>query len=221
MATPLAIAGASGASATTGLHYSSTSPSDTTLVLAHGAGAGQRHPFMVAIATGLATRGLDVVTFDFPYIHAGRKVPDRAPVLESCFRAVCEVAMARTAARRLIIGGKSMGGRMATHLGAAGSVASLGGIVALGYPLHPPGRPDRPRVAHLPAITVPVLIVQGERDAFGGPDELRPVLHTMTARVTLHVVPGGDHSFATKAAARGAVHESMCDVVRQWVAAIT
>lgn len=218
MPTPFEIA--DGVSITTGLHYASTPRSDTAIVLAHGAGAGQRHPFMVTMASGLAARGLDVVTFDFPYMHAGRKLPDRAPVLEACFRAACEATRARTAGRRLVIGGKSMGGRMATHLGAQGSVPSLRGIVALGYPLHPPGKPDRPRVAHLPAIAVPVLIVQGERDAFGGPDELRPVLQTMPAPVTLHVVQGGDHSFATKAAPRSAVYESICDVVRDWVAGI-
>jgi hypothetical protein len=189
------------------------------LVLAHGAGAGQSHPFMVRYAQGLAERGIDVVTFDFPYIRAGRRAPDRAPVLEDAFRRVVTAAGARQelGARRLFIGGKSMGGRMATHLGAAG-VDGLRGIVALGYPLHPPGRPDRPRTAHLPAIVAPVLIVQGERDAFGTPDELRPVIDTMQAPVRLHPVPGGDHSLAIRGRPPDEVLGEVLDVVHAWMA---
>lgn len=178
-------------------HYPAERASATLLVLAHGAGAGQRHPFVVAMARGLAERGVDVVTFDFPYMQQKRRVPDKTPVLEAAFREAIDEAR-RLAGGRLFIGGKSMGGRMATHLAAQG-VAGLHGVVALGYPLHPPGKPEQPRVAHLPSIAVPVLIVQGERDAFGTPDELRPVIATMRASVTLHVVPQGDHSLATPA----------------------
>ena len=153
----------------------------TLLVLAHGAGAGQHHPFMTAMAARLAARGITVVTFDFPYVHEGRKVPDRAPALEACFAAVADWAVTTrddAPGRRLLLGGKSMGGRMATHLAAAGFSAlngagpPLAGVVALGYPLHPPGRPDQLRDAHLPAIAAPVLIVQGSRDTFGTPAEL-------------------------------------------------
>jgi predicted alpha/beta-hydrolase family hydrolase len=168
------------------------------LVLAHGAGAGQKHPFMTAVARGLSERGIDVATFDFPYIRAKRKVPDRAPVLEAAFRDAIDDARRTVGRDRLLfIGGKSMGGRMATHLAAQG-LDALRGVLALGYPLHPPGRPDQLRTAHLPAITVPVLIVQGERDAFGTPAEIEPAIAAMKAPVTLHVVPGG-HSFAVSA----------------------
>jgi predicted alpha/beta-hydrolase family hydrolase len=171
---------------------------------------------MVAVARGLASRGIDVVTFDFPYLRAGRKVPDRAPVLEAAFRDAIGAAGAWSQAGRLFIGGKSMGGRMATHLGAEG-LDGLRGIVALGYPLHPPGRPDRPRVAHLPAIAVPVLIVQGERDTFGTPDELAPVVETMRAPVRLHTVAGGDHSLAVRGMRRGEVQDDVLDAMAAWI----
>ena len=199
----------------------------TLLVLAHGAGAGQDHPFMTSMAARLAARGLDVVTFDFPYVHQGRKVPDRAPVLESCFAAVANWAVGRHGApvSRLLLGCKSMGGRMATHLGAAGfSVAAAGpslmGVVALGYPLHPPGRPEQLRDGHLPAIAVPVLIVQGSRDTFGTPAELAPVIARMTAPVTLHVVDGGDHSLAVSRTSKDAVLDTVADVIARWSGAL-
>ena len=185
------------------------------LVLAHGAGAGQQHPFIVGTARGLARRGIDVATFDFPYMAAGRRAPDRPEVLERAFRDAIEAGRRWSRAARLFIGGKSMGGRIATHLGAEG-VDRLMGIIALGYPLHPPAKPEQLRVAHLPRIAVPVLIVQGERDTFGTPPELQPVIETMGAPVTLHVVAGGDHSLAVK---RGGppIQEAVLDVVSSWV----
>lgn len=192
--------------------YPAEAPAGALLVLAHGAGGGERHPFMVTIARGLAARGIDVVTFDFPYMREKRKVPDRAPVLEAAFReAVAEARGARST--RLFLGGKSMGGRIATHLAAQG-LEGLQGVVVLGYPLHPPGRPDRPRVAHLPGIRVPVLIVQGERDAFGTPGELRSVIPQIPAPVTLHAVAGGSHSLAAPKSAGLAQEDVYAAVVR-------
>ena len=180
-------------------HYEPQRPGGDLLVLAHGAGAGQQHSFMIAIARGLADRGVDVVTFDFPYMTRRRRAPDRPPVLEAAFRAA--IMAARDLAgedKRLFIGGKSMGGRIATHLAADLADTTVRplvrAVVCLGYPLHPPGKPERPRTAHLPSILMPVLIVQGERDAFGTPSELAPVIAAMRADVTLHVVEGGDHS---------------------------
>jgi uncharacterized protein len=179
------------------------------------------------MASILASRGVDVVTFDFRYIHDGRKVPDRAPMLESCFGTVIDWAVQRNEFRRrhLLIGGKSMGGRMATHLAAAGFVAgagggpSLRGVVSLGYPLHPPGKPQQLRSAHLTAIRAPWLIVQGSRDIFGTPDELRPVIVTVPATVTLHVVEGGDHSFAVSRTPRDTVLAAVADAIVTWAAA--
>lgn len=171
------------------------------LVLAHGAGAGQTHPFMVRYARGLAERGVDVVTFDFPYMEAGRRSPDRAPVLEERFRhviaAVADDPRLRNAT--LFIGGKSMGGRMATHVAAAPELwpaptSLLRGVIVFGYPLNPPGGPSKrspDRVSHLAHIPVPLLIVQGTRDNFGGPEEIRDA----APRAQVFDVPTGDHSF--------------------------
>jgi predicted alpha/beta-hydrolase family hydrolase len=183
---------------------------ETLFVFAHGAGAGQSHPFMVRYARGLAERGLDVVTFDFPYMQAARKTPDRAPVLEEAFRRVIvEAARHRHVhAARIAIGGKSMGGRMATHLAASPETWPVGApplaaVVVFGYPLQPPGGSTRSpdRVSHLFRITVPTLIVQGTRDTFGGPDAIAAALESSPAGSTGHRPPirvypvaGGDHS---------------------------
>ncbi|MBM3818304.1 MAG: hypothetical protein FJW14_04675 [Acidimicrobiia bacterium] len=202
--------------------YPAAQPRGALLVFAHGAGAGQRHPFMVAVASGLAGRGIDVVTFNFPYMAEKRKVPDKAPVLEAAFleaiaSSTGDACVAPTAQpRRLFIGGKSMGGRMATHLAAHG-LDGLHGVIALGYPLHPPGRPDQPRTAHLPSIAVPVLIVQGGRDTFGTPSELKPVIETMRAPVTLHVVEGGDHSLAVRGRKPDDTRAPVLDTIAEWM----
>ena len=206
-------------------HYAAQNPARALLVLGHGAGAGERHPFMVTIARGLAERGIDVVTFDFPYMVQKRKVPDKAPVLESAFRDAIVEARTRVASEhRLFIGGKSMGGRIATHL-AADPVDTkvrpeLRGVIALGYPLHPPGKPEQPRVAHLPTIEVPMLIVQGERDTFGTPNELRAVIAGLPARVTLYVVSNGDHSLAvpkSSGVSQPQVYAAVLDTIAAWI----
>ena len=196
--------------------YAVEGRAEALLVLAHGAGAGQKHPFMVEAAKGLAARRISVVTFDFPYMRERRHVPDKAPVLEASFRDVIDATRQWSGAKDVFIGGKSMGGRMATHLGAQG-LEGLLGIIALGYPLHPPGRPDKPRTEHLPSIRVPVLIVQGERDTFGTPDELKPVIATMHARTTLHVVPGGDHSLAVRGKKKDEAFQGVLDFVATWI----
>src|SRR3954463_15447277 len=115
-------------------------PALATIVLGHGAGAGQESAFLVDFSRGLAALGVDVVTFNFPYTEAGRRIPDRAPILEACYRAVVAEVRLRveSAARHLFIGGKSMGGRIATHIAAADPDLPVRGLVLLGYPLHPP-----------------------------------------------------------------------------------
>jgi predicted alpha/beta-hydrolase family hydrolase len=207
-----------GGRSTTATHYLADKPAGVLFVFAHGAGAGQKHPFMVNTAKGLAARGIDVVTFDFPYMHAKRGAPDKAPVLEQCFSAVIDASRSIKGLARhaLFIGGKSMGGRMATHLGAQ-DVKGLNGIAVLGYPLHPPGAPDKLRVAHLPSITVPVLIVQGEKDAFGSPAEFVPHLETMKAPVTLHPIAGADHSLTVRSKKGADIFEGILTYVADWM----
>ena len=184
--------------ATTALVYAADNgPAGAALMLAHGAGAGQRSPWIVDLASSLSAHALDVITFNFLYTEQRRKLPDKQPQLEACYAAAIravrnEVASAR---RGLFIGGKSMGGRIATHVAAADPSLDITGLVLLGYPLHPPGRPEQRRDAHLPAVSRPMLFVQGSRDGFGTPAELTPVLDPLTPRPTLHVVDGGDHSF--------------------------
>jgi predicted alpha/beta-hydrolase family hydrolase len=167
-----------------------------TLVLAHGAGAPMDSPFMAAFAEGLGARGLRVARFEFPYMRArretgGRKPPDRAPLLLDCWRAV----IAQVDARSLVIGGKSMGGRMASLIADETGVA---GLVCLGYPFHPPGRPEKTRTEHLAALATPTLIVQGERDALGGRAEVEG--YALSPAIRLHWLADGDHSFKPRKA---------------------
>lgn len=173
--------------------YSSDKPI-AGFVLAHGAGAGQMSGFMVEAARGLSSRHITTATFDFPYITAGRKVPDRAPVLEQAWREAIESARSRMHDLPLFIGGKSMGGRIASHVAAQGNIGVVNGLIFFGYPLHPPGRPEQRRDAHLPDIREPMLFVQGGKDTFGGGGEIRVLLPRLQ-RATLHEIEGGDHSF--------------------------
>ena len=198
------------------------------LLLAHGAGGNQMSPFMVDYAKRLAERGIEVATFNFVYSEQRKKLPDRNDKLEACWRAM--IAAARSgvlgpeiARAKLAIGGKSMGGRIASQV-AASDAEGIAGLVLLGYPLHPPGKPEQLRTKHLPAITVPMLIVQGERDSFGTPDELRPVLRTLKAKTELFVVEAGDHSFKVPKSAgtpHAEVHTRVLDEIARWLRATT
>ena len=172
--------------------YRSESPA-AAFVVAHGAGAGQNSPFMTRAARGLAARGVSCATFDFAYLAAGRRAPDPAPRLEARWREAIEEAERVFSGLPLVIGGKSMGGRIASHVAAAGR-RGLAGLVFLGYPLHPPGKPQQRRDAHLPDVAEPMLFVQGSRDAFGTAEEIRALLPRLQ-RATLHEVAGADHSF--------------------------
>ncbi|HSC26760.1 MAG TPA: alpha/beta family hydrolase [Vicinamibacterales bacterium] len=190
--------------------YSAASPA-AVLVLGHGAGAGQQSPFMVRFARGMASRGVTAVTFDFPYMPARRKVPDRAPVLEASWRQAIEATRAQIGGEPLFIGGKSLGGRIASHVAAQGGVG-IRGLVFLGYPLHPPGKPEQRRDAHLPQIAAPMLFVQGTRDPFGTADEIRALLPSLQ-RAELHEIAGGDHSL--KVSGRpGVMQDEVIDAVR-------
>jgi len=209
----------------------------TTIILGHGAGAGQLHPFMVLFASGLAERGFDTMTFNFIYMEQGRHVPDPKAKLEACYAAVIETASThkKLKGNRLVIGGKSMGGRIASQVaaleGADSSALSkaatsrrtpntIAALVFLGYPLHPPGRPDKLRDAHLPQIKAPMLFIQGERDAFGTPDELRAVIKRLHLRSALYPVENGDHSLKVPKSAgipQQEVYESIMGEMVGWL----
>ena len=190
-----------------------------TLILGHGAGSDQRNAFMVTFATELAHRGIDAVTFNFLYTEHRRRIPDRNDRLEACYRAVIDEVRHRIGRNALAIGGKSMGGRIASQV-AANTPLDLAGLVFLGYPLHPPGKPDQLRSKHLPSIRVPMLYVQGSRDSFGTPEELRPILDKLEAPADLFVIADGDHSFKVRKSAgtpQQDVHRAILDHVVRWL----
>lgn len=219
-----------GASVTARRHRERVPPL-ATLVLAHGAGAGQSSEFMVEFGTGLAARGLDVVTFNFPFTERGKKLPDPQPVLEACYRAVIAQAAADQAGGGLplFIGGKSLGGRMASHVAAVREVGDaavdawwnrLRGLVFLGYPLHPPGKPQQVRVSHLPLITHPMLVVQGAKDAFGTPSELRLFFDVLQAPSEIYTVEQGNHSLEVpkrSGLSQAAVFAAAQDRIAAWI----
>ena len=165
-------------------------------VLAHGAGAGMRHRFMEAVAAGLSERGVATLRYQFPYTEVGGRRPDPPAVLQTTVRSA--VAAARNAAPGLplLAGGKSLGGRMTSSAAARGELAGVRGLVFLGFPLHAPNRPGIERAEHLDAVQLPTLLLQGTRDALADLALMRTVCGRLGERATLHVVEGGDHSFA-------------------------
>ena len=212
---------------TTARHFPA-GPGSPLMVLAHGAGADQRHRFMVATARRLSDRGVSVVTFNFLYMERKRKAPDRAPILEATWTTVLDAVVGRLNPKEaIVIGGKSMGGRIASQVAASTPDSEawrrVGGLVLLGYPLHPPGQPQKPRVAHLPAIEVPILLVQGTRDTFGAREEIEPVFGALKTRVDYEFVEGGDHSFAVPKSSghsEADILDRIADRVATWIAAL-
>jgi uncharacterized protein len=172
----------------------------TTVVLGHGAGSNRQSPFLLALAEALAASGRRAILYNFPYTEAGRRLPDKNPVLEAAARAVAAAAR-EMGASRVVLGGRSMGGRIASQIVAGGTPAD--GLVLLGYPLHPPMKPETLRDRHLPLIEAPMLFVQGTRDAFARPDLLAATLETLGAKAWVHRVEDGDHSFAVRKKSTG------------------
>jgi len=181
--------------------YPATDPTAPTLIFGHGAGAGHEHPWIVRVAKGLADRGVRVVTFNFPYRAEGRKLPDKPAVLEAAFAAVWTsvVTADRDAGRpdiRHFAGGKSMGAKISPQVTATGELSPPpAGLVFFGYPLHPPAKPDQRRDKHLPKVTAPMLFLQGTRDPFGSPEEMRALVDGLPG-ASLEIIAGGDHSLA-------------------------
>jgi len=165
------------------------------LVLAHGAGAGMHHPFMAAMADALAAESIATLRYQFPYIEQGRKRPDRPAVAMDTVRAAVDHARKAYPGIPLLAGGKSFGGRMTSNTQADAVLQGVVGIVFLGFPLHAPKRPSDTRAEHLRRVALPMLFLQGERDALAELSLLRPVVDALGDRATLHVVPDADHSF--------------------------
>jgi predicted alpha/beta-hydrolase family hydrolase len=172
-----------------------TRPDDAValLVLGHGAGSPMKAPLLAGFCEAIADLRVATLRFDFPYMREGRKAPDRAPVLVETYRAVFAEAQRRAGGLPVLAGGRSMGGRMASMAVAEGMPAA--GLVFLAYPLHPPGRPEKIRDAHLYDIEVPMLFVQGTRDAFAQPGLLAAVLERLGSRAEVVAIEGGDHGF--------------------------
>lgn len=165
------------------------------LVLAHGAGAGMTHPFMAAIAELLAEAGLSTLRFQFPYMEAGSKRPDRPAVAHAAIRAAVRKAAKLAPALPLFAGGKSFGGRMTSQVQSVEPLPNVRGLVFLGFPLHPPEKPSVERAAHLSDIRIPMLFIQGTRDALAQPALLQEVLKNLGKRATSRPVKDADHSF--------------------------
>ena len=171
-------------------------PTDARLlyVLAHGAGAGMRHPFLEAISQRLAGQGIATLRYQFPYMERRARRPDPPTVAAATVRAAVVEAARLEPGIPLIAGGKSFGGRMTSTAQAEEPLPGVRGLVFLGFPLHPPGRPDDKRAEHLNRVQIPMLFLQGDRDEFADLKLLRPVVERLE-RATLHLVEGGDHSF--------------------------
>jgi predicted alpha/beta-hydrolase family hydrolase len=196
---------------------------DRAVLLAHGAGSDMHGPALVAVAEALASARVPSLTFNYPYRSAGRRSPDRPAVLEAATRAAAAdlARRARVAPVRLVLGGRSMGGRMCSQVvGAAEDPLPALGLALLGYPLHPPGKPGQLRVEHFERLRVPVLFVSGTRDAFGSPDELQRHARGITGPVTFHWIESGDHGFKPlKASGLSAadVTANVAEIVTAWV----
>jgi predicted alpha/beta-hydrolase family hydrolase len=186
----------------------------TAIILAHGAGQGMLSPFMTYFHTELARRGFLSVRFNFDYMNAKRGVPDPQPRLQARYRAVIEGVVARYKPARLIIGGKSMGGRVASYI--AGDAPGVDGLVFLGYPLHPPGKPDQLRDQHLYSLKIPMLFISGTKDTFAGRDLLEKVVDRVGKNATLVWVEGGDHSLKRSRKDTESL-ESAAQTIEAWI----
>jgi predicted alpha/beta-hydrolase family hydrolase len=189
-------------------------------VFAHGAGAGMTHASMEAIAAGLAERGIASLRYQFPYMEKGSKRPDSPKVAHAAVRAAVREAARCFPALALVAGGKSFGGRMTSQAQAAAALAGVRGLAFFGFPLHPAGKPASERAAHLADVNIPMLFLQGTRDALAELNLLKPVVEGLGSRATLHLLEAADHSFhVLKSSGRNdrAVLDEALDAFAAWV----
>lgn len=166
------------------------------VVFGHGAGAGMSHPFMKEVSERLAGAGIATLRYQFPYMEKGQARTDAPTVAAATVRAACEAARAEAPDLPLVAGGKSFGGRMTSTAQAEEPLPGVRGLVFFGFPLHPPNRPGISRAEHLSGVRVPMLFLQGTRDNLADLEMIRGVTARLGALATLHVIEGGDHSFA-------------------------
>jgi predicted alpha/beta-hydrolase family hydrolase len=189
-------------------------------VLAHGAGAGMRHPFMVSTAAGLADHGIATLRYQFPYMERGSGRPDSPKLAQATVRAAVEEALRLAPGLALFAGGKSFGGRMTSQAQASEPLPGVRGLIFLGFPLHPPGKPSTERANHLFDVQVPMLFLQGSRDDFANLELLQPLTEQLGNRATLKLFQHADHSFhvpARSGRADSEVRTEMMDALARWI----
>jgi predicted alpha/beta-hydrolase family hydrolase len=192
-------------------------------VLAHGAGAGMRHPFLVAVANRLAHHRIATLRYQFPYMEAGRKRTDSPAVAQAAVRAAVGAAAKACPGVPLLAGGKSFGGRMTSGAQAEAPLEGVRGLAFLGFPMHAPGKPATERAEHLARVTVPMLFLQGTRDDFARLDLLHEVIAGLGSRATLELVDGADHSFhVPKSSGRtdAEVLDRLCETIAGWAGGV-
>ena len=192
-------------------------------VLAHGAGAGMTHPFLEAVATELGERGIATLRYQFPYMEQGSKRPDPPALAQAAVRAAVTEAGRRASGLPLIAGGKSFGGRMTSQAQAASPLPAVRGLAFLGFPLHAAGRPSADRGKHLMEVRIPMLFLQGTRDALADLPLLQPLVQQLGKRATLHLVQEADHSFHVPARTGrkdADVRREMLDALARWIDAV-
>ena len=189
-------------------------------VFAHGAGAGMRHAFMQAMAAGLVERGVAVLRFQFPFMEQGSRRPDTPAAAQAAVRAAVHEATQRLPGVPLFAGGKSFGGRMTSQAQAAAPLPGVRGLVFVGFPLHPAGKPATERAQHLAGVQLPMLFLQGTRDALADLDLVRQVTSSLGERAALHIVEGADHAFHVLARSGrndAQVRTEMLDAMAGWM----
>ena len=191
--------------------------------VAHGAGAGMNHPFMVAVAAELAQRGIATLRYQFPYMERGSRRPDPPDVAQATVRAAVATAQLALPALPLIAGGKSFGGRMTSQAQAKAALPGVRGLAFLGFPLHPAGKPSQDRAKHLFEVKIPMLFLQGTRDTLAALDQLEPVCAALGKRATLKLFEAADHSFhvpARSGRTDAQVRAAMLDTLTAWIDAV-
>ena len=199
-------------------------PAHACYVLAHGAGAGMTHKSMETVATGLAARGIATLRYQFPYMEKGSKRPDPPAVAHATVRAAVAEAARCCAGLPLVAGGRSFGGRMTSQAQAVAPLPGVRGLAFLGFPLHPAGKPSIDRAKHLAEIRIPMLFLQGTRDALAELHLLEPVVKGLGQTATLHLVKEADHSFHVLVRSGRndrEVMDEVLDTFAAWIAAIT